>query len=316
MREHDALGIAGRARGVDDRRHVVRGRHAAPGRATRASAPLPPGPDASSLRIDMTSGASSPSSKAMTWRRPGRLARIGPDLRELRGVRHAEDRDARVAEQELDLVRRERRVDRHVDAAGREGRKVGVGPLRPVLREDAHPVARAARRARASPRLRAHTQSAISRALMSVQAPSRRARSSTARSRNRSIESKNNSFSVVGALTRGVTGAKRTRKCWPDPGTVPPPGRRHGDPHHRGVRRRLTRRGGATWPPGEGAVGAGNEVLGQLALGNSMVRSARSAKTGRDDLEGDPALVGRARAGRRPRPARSIAGDVPSPAGP
>ena len=112
-----------------------------------------------------------------------------------------------VAQDEADLLGRQRRIDRHRDGAGRENREVDEQPLRPALREEHHAIA--ARHAE-----RAQPQAEIADALEEL------ARRSSARTPSRSQRPSRSGF---GNRPLAKNGSSRSSAAAPDlaSGSVP-----------------------------------------------------------------------------------------------
>ena len=139
MGEHDALGVAGGAGGVDDGGEFVGfGEQGLP---------------APRLRANRVGGAVSLQRLEREEIRAGQIGvesadpferrKLAPDrgnLGKLGGGGHEHRAGPRVLQDVVDLAGRQGRVDRHVHGAGGERREVGEGPLGPILRQNCHPV--------------------------------------------------------------------------------------------------------------------------------------------------------------------------------
>ena len=147
VRQHDALGLARRARGVDDRRELV-GPHGA-----RAVAELPARPPLARQACMTTFGNGLERHDRRTVaRRPAvhqddglerrQLVPDVLDLLELQPRRDDRRLRARVVQDVTRLRRRERRVNRHRDRCPGQDRQVGLQPLGPALGDNRDAVAR------------------------------------------------------------------------------------------------------------------------------------------------------------------------------
>ncbi len=151
VREHHALGVARRARGVNDGGDVLRAQ--APGPLLVLTRQRRVGADARATllhdRLQGVHGRAAGRGSGDPLRRRdhdhgrevGQLRRQPEQLGELDVVGHHHDLDAGVAEDELGLRRGQRRVDGNVDGAGGQDRKVGNGPFRAALADQPHAVA-------------------------------------------------------------------------------------------------------------------------------------------------------------------------------
>ncbi len=138
--EHDPLGVAGGARGVDEGGEVVLregGRLAAHGVAVGGEG-LPALRPQLVERGGAGDGVGVEADDVLQPREAG--AHLG-DLRRLGRVRDEHDLRLRVVEDVEHLRRGQRRVDRRVRRSGAQGGEVGEGPLRPVLGDDGDLVA-------------------------------------------------------------------------------------------------------------------------------------------------------------------------------
>ena len=161
VRQHHALRLAGRARGVDDRRELHRA-----ARARARSLELLPGAPLARHARDARARA-----RSRTTCTDGLSAAVHPSIRitassaaagggrpgSSRAVAGRDDGGLRagVLQDVARLRRGERRIDRHRDRAGGKDREVGDQPLRPALGHDRDAIAgadaeRAQARARAS----------------------------------------------------------------------------------------------------------------------------------------------------------------------
>ena len=262
--EHDALGVAGGARGVDDRGQVV---------GPRPQRVIPPrGPAHGLLPAEMHQLADGDDIRRIqVVVEPDDVAearQVGADLAdllELPGVRHAEDRDPRVAQQELDLPGGKRRVDRHVDAPRREGRKVGVRPLRPVLRQDAHPVAGLQVELEQPETRRPDAIGHLAAADVGPHATAARAQQDRAiaeplhGAEEQLVEGRGCAHGVTGRRERGSAGPSPARCRRPAGRPTPAP---------RRCPERCSLRAGCSVTAGEGEPGGrGHDARGQLAVG-------------------------------------------------
>ena len=224
--QHHALGVAGGARGVDQRGEVVRVRPAARPPASAGTWPARPCPRASRSANGITPGPVASASNAMMCRSAG--ARRLPDVEDLLQLRLAGDEDrhgAGVAQDVVDLARGEGGVDRDVGAAGGEAGEVGDGPLGPVLARGSRRWLPALTPSSRSPRPTAAPARWISAKLMSSQAPSRLTRIATGRvARSGPWQPKKSSLSVRGAVmvtpgwSAGSATGTVTVKRWPGSG--------------------------------------------------------------------------------------------------
>ncbi len=139
MGEEHALGRAGGPRRVEHGGDVLRLRLERPLPEALAPGRLGPGP----LLQERVQGHH-PRVVGLAVEQHGSLQRRDPvpdlpHLFQLLRVRHEHQPDLGVVQDVLDLVARQRVVDRDVGDPGAERRPVGLRPLRPVLRQDRHP---------------------------------------------------------------------------------------------------------------------------------------------------------------------------------
>ena len=148
MRQHHALRLAGRARGVDDRRELIRARRRAPCRGTRGRAPLPRHPRVAALARP----SSSDDDRRAVARPPPRPSRRplrapaaggGPpgSSRAAAASRRSRRRAPESFEDVADLRGGQRRIDRHGDGAAGEDRQIRHQPLGPALGDDRDAIA-------------------------------------------------------------------------------------------------------------------------------------------------------------------------------
>ena len=181
VRQHHALGLAGRARRVDDRGELVRPHRARARRGTRAPAPhsrrqprmAPLGHARRTACTDGLSLAGKPSIR-MTASSAGKWWRTSWIFSSCTRVDTTAALARRVLQDVARLRGRKRRIDRHRHRAAPEHREVGDQPLGAALGDDRDAIARPRRRAR---RARATGRGSARRAPCSRAPRSRRRRS-------------------------------------------------------------------------------------------------------------------------------------------
>ena len=140
--QHHALGVAGGARGIDQRGEVVRRRGQRMRRASRGAGLAPRGRGRAARRSSARPVPARPASNAMMCAQaPAAASRIARTFSSWAASRRTTATAPRVAQDVLDLPGGQRGIDRDVGAAGGEAGVVGDGPLGPVLRQDRDPVA-------------------------------------------------------------------------------------------------------------------------------------------------------------------------------